>query len=82
MRQVLLLLFEVQRRRVHAEARAGRPGTVGEDVPQVRIALSTQSFHTPHAVAHVGFRAHLTRIHRRREAGPSGARFKLGGAIE
>lgn len=51
-------------------------------MPQVRIALSTKRFHAPHAVAGVGFRAHLRRIQRGGETGPSGTRFKFSGAIE
>jgi len=51
-------------------------------MPQVRIALSAKRFHTPHAMADVGFRAHFTGVQRFGKTGPSRTRFKLGGAIE
>ena len=79
---VLLFLFEIERCRIHAKARAGRAGAVRENMPQVRIALRTQGFYAPHAMTSIGFPAHFTGVQRCGETGPSRTRFKLGGASE
>src|ERR1700680_4345715 len=52
---VLLFLLEIERGGVHAKARARRLGTVGKDVAQMCIALSTKGFYPTHAMTGIGF---------------------------
>ena len=58
--------------------RAGRMGSVVEDVAQMGLALVAHDLDPPHAVARVGHFAHGLAIDRLPEARPTGAGIELG----
>src|SRR6476659_9365311 len=78
---VSLLLFELERRAVHAVALAGRARAVGEDVAEMAAALGARHLGADHAVA--GVARGLDRlVLGRPERGPAGAALVLGVGIE
>src|SRR5271154_2993048 len=73
-----LLFSEIERRRVHAEAQARRPGTVVEDVAEMRAAAAAHHFRPHHPVAAIGFLDDLALVEGGVEARPSTAGIVLG----
>src|SRR5689334_20221614 len=65
---LLLRRLEVERRRVHAVAEAGRPRAVGEDVPEVGVAAAAEDLGPPHEEAAVVLGLHRLRGDRLGEA--------------
>src|SRR5712692_349309 len=65
--------YEAQRRRVHAEALAGRRRPVVEHVPQVRAGMRGADFRARGEEAPVLALADVPGLERPREAGPAGA---------
>jgi len=51
-------------------------------MPQVRIALSTKRFYSPHAMAGIGLGTHAIRVQSRVETRPTRARIKLGRTVK
>src|SRR5262245_47860756 len=68
---------ESQRGRVDAIAQARRPGTVREQVAEVRVGVGRAHLHPLHAVRVVGVLGHVGFLERLREARPAGARIEL-----
>src|SRR5665213_1524628 len=73
----LILFRETQCRRIDAEAHTGRRGPVGEDVPQMSMALPADHFRPRHAVRPVGLRLDFRFVRRRAEAWPARARIEF-----
>src|SRR6202795_5257485 len=73
----LLLRFEVERRRVHAVAQPGRPGTIRKHVAQMRIAAGATRLGASHAIAGVGMYADVLAVGGGEEARPSVSRIKF-----
>src|SRR5688500_18040208 len=65
---------EPHRRRVHAEALAGRLRSIVEEVAEVRVGVRRAHLGALHEQRAVGLRLHVLRHERLREARPSGAR--------
>src|SRR6266481_3176560 len=73
----LLLRLEVERRRVHAVAQPGRPGTIRKHVAQMRIAAGTSCLGASHAMTGVGMLADVLAVGCGKETRPSGSRIKF-----
>src|SRR5438105_14204998 len=70
--------LQVERSRVDAEALAGRPWSVVEDVAQMRATVAAANLGADHAVALVRQQLDALRGCRRGEARPARARHALG----
>src|SRR4029077_12100504 len=73
----LLLRREVERRRVHAVAQPGGPGTIRKNVAQMRIAAGTARLGASHAITGVGMFADVLAVGGGKEARPSGSRIEF-----
>src|ERR1700687_4513927 len=74
----LVLIGEVQGRRIHAEAQSGRIRTVVENVPQMRAATTAHHLGPPHPVTRIDVLGNPAFFQRRIEARPSASRVILG----
>src|SRR3990172_149440 len=74
-----LLFPEVQRQAVDAVPQAGGPWPVGEDVPEVPLAIAADDLDSPHSVAPVLYLFDLVPVEGVVKTGPSGTRIELGG---
>src|SRR5204863_9864217 len=71
----LLLLLQLQRRRVHAIAQTGRLRPIGKNVPEMAAAFRAKNLGPRHAEFAIGFRFHGIFLHRFVEARPTTARL-------
>src|SRR5476649_1550126 len=81
-KQRLLTCNQIQAYRVDAVTQACRRWTIGEHVPQMRVAFGTDHFGTNHAVAHITDFHYRTAYNGRIKAGPAAAGIKLGAGVE
>jgi len=72
--QVLFIFFfdELQRGRVHAITLVGWPGSIVEDMAQVRVTYITQNLGAAHEKALILFQLDVVLIERGPETGPTG----------
>ncbi len=75
---LLLILLQIQRRRVDAVAQSGRRRAVGEDVAEVGAAVVAGDFGAQHAEAAVDVLVDQFFVVRRVKTRPAAARIELG----